>query len=438
MSKLRESLILNIAFPLADKLMGTCAMKWYRQIRNMNTWSREEITQWQNMQLQQFVRHAYGHTAYYKRVFDELELKPEDIRCAEDLKKLPVIDKEIVREHFDEIVPDNLSEFRFRKSRTGGTTGEPMCYYCDENTWGYVTAAKIYYWTGTSFDYGDPFVALGSSSLFGKKNSLPRRIYDRMRNEIPLNCVNITDEICWKYVDTIRRKKVRFLYGYAAAIYVFTKFVSEHHIDLHQIEQVFTTSENLTDEYREFIRKTYGCGVMDCYGAKDAGITAYEQGYHRYCVGYNVIAEIINPIGENTGTLLSTNLVNHAFPLIRYRFGDEVSLADASDAYNGQVITKIEGRTSDVMRLENGHHLTSTGFAMIMKEFNVKAFDVHKVGVNEVRLRIQAIEGVYSEEEERTIRRTIAGYLGEDCKLQVEYVDHFEPLANGKRRYFMN
>ena len=39
MSKLKESFILNVAFPLADKLMGTCAMKWYRQICKMNTWS---------------------------------------------------------------------------------------------------------------------------------------------------------------------------------------------------------------------------------------------------------------------------------------------------------------------------------------------------------------------------------------------------------------
>lgn len=58
MSKLKESFILNVAFPLADKLMGTCAMKWYRQICKMNTWGRDEITNWQNEQLQAFVKHA--------------------------------------------------------------------------------------------------------------------------------------------------------------------------------------------------------------------------------------------------------------------------------------------------------------------------------------------------------------------------------------------
>lgn len=438
MSKLKESFILNVAFPLADKLMGTCVMKWYRQICKMNTWSRDEISNWQNTQLQAFVKHAYNHTVYYKRVFDELGLSPEDIKCAEDLKKLPVVTKDIANAHFEELVPDNLQQFKYRKSRTGGTTGEPMFYYCDENTWGYVTAAKIYYWTKTKFNYGDAFVALGSSSLFGKKSSLPRRIYDKMRNEIPMNCVNVTDEICLKYVDTIKKKNVRFLYGYAAAIYVFSKFVSDNNIDLHQIEQVFTTSENLPDHYREFIKKTFDCDVMDCYGAKDAGITAYEQGYHQYCVGYNVVAEIINPTSENSGALLTTNFVNYSFPLIRYQFGDEVALSNTSDKYNGQVITKVEGRTSDVMRLANGHNLTSTGMAMIMKNFDVKAFAFDKVDDNHVELRIEVDKKKYNQEQENMIKDTIVGYIGVDCILDIVYVDHFEPLKNGKRRYFMN
>ena len=29
-------------------------------------------------------------------------------------------------------------------------------------------------------------------------------------------------------------------------------------------------------------------------------------------------------------------------------------------------------------------------------------------------------------------------YVGEDAKLNIKYVEKFEALANGKRRYFMN
>ena len=464
MSKIGEYIRLQIVLPLAEKAKGTCATKWLRQIERMNNWSPEQVQAWQEERLHALVEHAYNHTRYYRRIFDELGLKPSDIRSTEDLKKLPIINKEIANAHFDEIVPNNLSSFHYREGKTGGTTGEPMFYYCDEDTWGYVTAAKIYYWKHTSYRYGDAFVAMGSASLFAKKPSLVRRIYDKIRNEVPMNTVNLTDELCEKYIGIIKQKKIRFIYGYAASIYIFTKYVAAHQIDLKQIEAVFTTSEALTDEYRELIARTYECKVVDCYGARDAGITAYETDYHYYEVGYNAIAEVANEFEPNTGTLLSTNLLNYSFPLIRYQFGDEAELevsqklptidqqlidqkntgkiissysSSERKPYNGQVIRRIIGRTSDVMRLENGHNMTATGFSMIMKEFDVVAFTFNKTGVNEVTLTIQPVKGKYNETQEAEIRRTIYLYIGKDAKLHILYVEKFEASKNGKRRYFM-
>lgn len=440
MSAIGESLRLHLILPLSEKMLGTCASKWYKQIVSMQTMTSEEVHDWQVEHLRSFVKHAYEHTVYYRNLFDSLGLAPDDIKKPEDLKKLPVMTKEIANAHFDEIIPDNLSQIKCRLGKTGGTTGEPMKYYCDENVWGYVTATKIFHWKKTGYRYGDAFVALGSSSLFAKKPSLVRRIYDKIRNEVPMNSVNLTDELCEKYVQQIKKRKIRYIYGYAASIYILTKYVAKNNIDLTQIEAVFTTSENLTDAYRDLMEKTYKCRVMDCYGARDAGITAYEMARGSYHVGYNAIVEVVNEIAPNTGMVLTTNFLNYSFPLIRYQFGDEAELAvDVKEnEYNGQVIRKVIGRTSDVMRLGNGHSLTATGFSMIMKEFDVVAFDISKIGETEVTLRIQPIEGKYDMEQEEVIRKTIRRYVGDDCKLNIEYVDYFEPLKNGKRRYFMN
>lgn len=440
MANLSEILRLRVILPLAERVIGACSYKWLQQIERMQSWSREEIIAWQNERLQALVKHAYEHTTYYKELFDSLGLKPSDIQCAEDLKKLPIITKEIAIANYDKIVPDNILSIPHRKRKTGGTTGEPMHYLMDENNWGYTSAAKLHAWRTTSYQYGDKFVAMGSASLFAKKPSLPRRIYDKIRNEYPLNTVNLTDELCEQYVAFIQKNKIRFIYGYAASIYIFTSYVAKHHIDLKQVEAVFTTSENLTDSYRELIEQTYDCHVMDCYGANDAGVTAYEITRHNYHVGYNALCEIINPIEENTGSLLTTNLVNYTFPLLRYQFGDEVELLPSIDEneYNGQVIRRVLGRTSDVMRLENGHNMTATGFSMIMKEFDVVAFCFNKTGVNEVTLTVQPIADKYTLEQEKEIRKTIHLYIGDDATLNIVYVDHFEPLENGKRRYFMN
>lgn len=440
MSDFGEKLRFNLILPLSDKLLGTCVSYWYRQIGIMSLWPKEKIVEWQNCQLRDFVRHAYEHTGYYKKLFDSVGLKPEDIRSEIDLKNIPVVNKSIINECHDEFIPDNLYQFKYRSGKTGGTTGEPMHYYCDENTWGYVTAAKIFHWKRTGYCYGDKFIALGSSSLFSQKPSFVRRIYDKIRNEYPLNAVNLTDDICNKYVDIVKKEKIKYLYGYAASLYTFTKYVRNNNIDLTQVKAVFSTSENLTDSYRKLMEETYDCVVMDCYGARDAGVTAYESAGGVYQVGYNVIAEVVDEIEPNTGSLLATNFLNYAFPLIRYQFGDEVELAPSvnENEYNGQIIRRVMGRTSDVMRLENGRNLTATGFSMIMKEFDVVAFDFRKIGYLHVLLRIQPVPGKYTKDQEEKIKETFVKYIGEECMLDIEYVERFEPLKNGKHRYFYN
>lgn len=432
---LNELIRLKLLLPLAERFQGTCASKWYKQIFRMQTWSPEEVQQWQNEKLHELVNHVYDHTSYYRRVFDELGLVPDDIRTIDDLKKLPIIDKQIATVHFNEIVPDNLSSFRYRKGKTGGTTGEPMYYYCDENVWGYVTAAKIFYWKKTGYRYGDAFAALGSSSLFSTKPSLKRRFYDKLRREYGLNSVNLTDELCEKYVRIIKKKHIHYVNGYAASLYIFAQYVNKNCIDLSQIRVVYSTSENLPDDYRQLIEETFHCKVMDCYGARDAGITAYETERFHYQIGYNVMVEIVDEIAPNTGTVLSTNLLNYTFPLLRYRFGDEAELDSKSDKYNGQQFKRILGRTSDVLRLDNGHSLTATGFSMIMKNFDVAAFDIRKLDGLSVLLRIQKKQ-LYTDIQETKIRKTIQGYLGNECELKIEYVDHFDALSNGKHRYY--
>ena len=207
MRTLAEFFRLNILLPLAERVKGLRATYWFNQINKMNTWTKQQVIEWQNQQLRAFVRHAYEHTAYYKELFDQLNLTPDDIQTAEDLKKLPIITKDIIRKRFDDLVPDNVNSLPHREDSTGGTTGNPMKYYVSEDTWGYATAEKMVAWKTTSYKFGDKFVALGSASLFKQKPSLVRRIYDWIRQEIPLNSMSMSDEICQEYIDALSEEE---------------------------------------------------------------------------------------------------------------------------------------------------------------------------------------------------------------------------------------
>ena len=437
MSKIGEYIRLRMVLPLAEKIKGTNSVEWYKRIQEMNTWSREEIKSWQEAQLQRVVKQAYEHTVYWRRVFDERGLKPEDIRTAEDLKKLPILTKDDVRAHYDEIVPDNIATIKHRKGKTGGTTGEPMHYLYDEDIWGYVTANKIAAWRTTGYRYGDPFMALGSASLFQKKAGFVRRVLDEIRNERAYNSMNMDGDLCRKYIEILEKEHIHFVYGYASSVYLLAKYALDNKIDMSHIKGAFTTSENLTDVYRETIEKAFGCRVMDCYGARDAAVTAFEITPGNYHLGYGAIMEVVNEFEPGKGTLVATNLLNTAFPMLRYDYGDVGELDNNSVEYNGQVLKTIYGRESDVLRLDNGHTLTSPGFTILMRDFEVLAYDIQKLSGSSVRMQIVVDEG-WTKEDEKRLTQEMERFCGEGCTFQLEYVNHFEPLKNGKRRYFMN
>src|SRR5437899_1600187 len=58
-------------------------------------YSTEKLRAIQDEKLRRLVAHAYANVPYYSKVFRERGLTPKDITGAEDLKKLPLMDKEI-------------------------------------------------------------------------------------------------------------------------------------------------------------------------------------------------------------------------------------------------------------------------------------------------------------------------------------------------------
>jgi len=436
MANIKEFFLMNIVIPVVDTIMGMKIKYWYREIKRLNSLSRDEITEWQNRQFSDLIRFAYEHTVYYKEVIDKSGYSIDDFTSTKDICRLPILTKEIIRQRYSDIIPDNITKIPHRKRSTGGSTGEPLRFIIDENTWGYVTAAKIHAWKTTGFHYGEPFLSFGSTSLFrvNKKKRL-HDIYYKLRNAIALNGMNMEDSICRKYLEIARKKRVKYIYGYASSIYILASYVKKHNVK-YKLNAVFTTSEVLTPEYRQVIEEAFGTKVMDCYGAHDGGITAFEIQRGSYFVGYNTFCEVENP--SEISTLYCSNLIDFAFPMLRYEVGDAVVMDNSANThYNGQIIKKIEGRTGDIIRLKNGHTITNPGFTVVFKQFNVKAYRIKQLSESSLVVTLAVLPN-FKKGEEVKIIDTIKKYAGDDCEIRVEYIDQFEPLENGKRRFIMS
>lgn len=425
--------------PLADKLMYTKIMYWYKQFVKMEKWYATEITSWQTQKLKDLIQHAYKHTVYYRELFDEIGLHPNDIASIDDLNKIPPLTKELIKQHFDKIKPDNIQNFPHKKASTGGSTGNPLQFILDRNSWGAFNAYNILAWEKTGYLYGETFVALGNSSIFPtEKIPLVYRLYYRLKGKIPIDTMQLSEEKMDEIIRYIQRHKIHYLYGYASCLYLLAKYVEEKNLSQTvKIKACFSTSEILTQEYRNCIERAFKCNLLDCYGAADGALVAYKYLNEGYAVGYNALVQIMDPEAD-FGPVLVTDLNNFAFPMIRYQLGDEIGLKkEKTQGYNGQIIEKVMGRSSDVIRLENGKVILTTSFSVLFRNLPIKAYKVYKSDTLIISIDIVKAEG-YTQKEENEILNKINLYVGDDCKVSIKYFEELSPNKNGKRLFLIN
>ena len=68
-------------------------MNW----RKPHVSASKKIETRQAEQLEALIKHAYTNIPYYHDLFRRLNLRPEDIRSQQDLQKLPVLTKQIIK-----------------------------------------------------------------------------------------------------------------------------------------------------------------------------------------------------------------------------------------------------------------------------------------------------------------------------------------------------
>ena len=107
---------------MIGELAALAEMSWHARC------SREQIVAYQGRQLRRLVSHAYHNVPYYRRLFDKIRLKPQDIRdvndlgyipitCKADLQTLPLTDR--LAQRGQSPLPDRSQDRRL----DGGATG---------------------------------------------------------------------------------------------------------------------------------------------------------------------------------------------------------------------------------------------------------------------------------------------------------------------------
>lgn len=100
-----------------------------RELTDSEKWSRGEIEAYQNEKIRDLIRNAYESVPYYRELWKSMKISPDDIRCREDLAKLPVLTKEDVRQNSGRLISQKFSRRNLLFRHTSGTTGKALHFY---------------------------------------------------------------------------------------------------------------------------------------------------------------------------------------------------------------------------------------------------------------------------------------------------------------------
>ena len=214
----------KIIIPIAEKLKGRNLTGEIRFLSSTEWLTEKELYDLQSTKLKQLIEHCYRNVPYYKRVFNELGLTPDDIQTRDDLSKLPILTKQIIKENFNDLISSDIDSRKSIDGSTGGSTGIPMRFKEDVNSWNSLRALNVRGWKWAGFQLGEKMFTLAGNSLVkkntGGKKWIEKSLYDRiiMRNE-KHDCTDITPQALQDYYSSMIKYKPAAIRGYASSLY---------------------------------------------------------------------------------------------------------------------------------------------------------------------------------------------------------------------------
>lgn len=321
--------------------------------------SAGELRALQESKLCVLVEHAYRNVPYYRSLFNEAGLSPENIQSLDDLPRIPVSTREALQsEPLDRRMDLALDRAQCREFRTSGSSGKPLSIILTNNE---VRTRQMVHFRAlllAGFRWNDQLLQLG---LPGRRRAgLHERLglfrSERIQRDVPIE----------KQYQRIREVNPSFLWAAPSKLQVMCDHTGRPMNEWMQPRVVITSSEMLQAQLAQRIDDELGAERLNFYGCMETGRIAYECSAHRglHINTDQVIIECVRdgqpvPPGE-PGLVVVTALNAFGSPFIRYELGDigRLLAEPCSCGSPFPLMGPPEGRTYELVILPSGRTIT--------------------------------------------------------------------------------
>jgi len=378
--------------------------------------------------LKKLLHHAKNSTNYYNNVLKDFDI---DNMTLDDLKKIPILTKDILKANADDLRNEPKGE-ELIKAETSGTTGDVFLFNKNIQWDASFRAAQYrgYSWYGVK-PWDKSLYFWGFKKSFKDKAKI--RVLDFLLNRFRF--FDYTNEEFERAAERIR--KSTYIAGYSSSIHMMAEYFKKKGYKFDNIKMIKGTAEKIYESYQPAVIDVFGRKIISEYGSAEAGVIAYEcpKG-NMHIVMENVIVEEID------NKAIITNLWAYSLPFIRFELGDYIVLDETTKCECGRshkIIKEVTGRIGRKIYGKEGVYSTiniNHTFKNLSFKYGIElAYSAKQYEKGKMVFEIIKSENIDENEARDKLIASAHEYFKDDLDVEVKFVDYKEGKSKKQKDF---
>ena len=356
-------------------------------------YSRKIILKLQEKKMRKQLLYAFENSSFYYDLYTSNGISRDDLYSI-DLDKIPTVDKEMIMDHFDEVVtvnditkdeilefldkstnPDDLFKNRYHILHTSGSSGKLGIFVYSRREWD-----TFYPYITNVFDFSlgkhkSAFVGAVGGHFTGASF-----ISWCSNDGLDLFCEPLIIDVNDPLDDIIQRLndfQPDILGGYFNALKVLAQKQEENELQINP--KILTNcGEGLNQKDKTHIENVFQAPMSNLYSFAEC----YVLGFGKKEYDGIYLRDDLCLVEIKKDHILITNLVNKVEPLIRYRIDDFITpKKDTKKQLPFTLIDTVVGRAEFVIWFENEQGKMDFIHPLIFTDFYVKGLDKLQIAI---------------------------------------------------------
>lgn len=401
-------------------------------------------TDLQKREMTHILQYAQEHCFYYRNILENSKINQDNVLSI--LETMPLLDKSIIHEQGKRIYSDEISDNWKSWLNTGGSTGNPLKFPALYKGRHFEMLNQMMLYMKMGYKLGDKIAAIAGNRVTDEK--LEKHQYWNYETNFPygflrLSTLYLDDQTVGYYFGVLNQKKPAFIRGYPSGVMDLCKLGKKYNLSInYKIKGIYLTSENFSQDEKNFIKSFFKCPVFGQYGHTESSIFAIQlpdESYY-YCSPLYGYTEVLDEKGDHVpeggkGEVVVTGFIEYGLPFIRYKTGDLAVYGGKNN--NGVVVLKeLLGRNVDFIFDKSGKKIYLVGFIFgghIHAFDYIQSWQIEQNEIGCIELKVVKLTG-YDETVELEIKEL---FERNGVKVKFTYVNKIEKTIRGKQKFLI-